>query len=157
MKRKHSKIHRKIYEEHYKCCLLPFIEIHHIDGNSKNNSIENLMPATALEHYHIHKSQGDKAAAALIAVRAGISYEERSELSRAQAIKNNAEGKCGFKLGHASRAGAIGGTKGGAYAKKYRTGIFALTPEQNKQRHFNSVVTKMIKSGKASAWPRERL
>lgn len=157
MKRKNSKIHRKIYEAHYHCCLLPFIEIHHIDGNSKNNSIENLMPVTAFEHFHIHKNQGDKAAAALIAGRAGISYQERSELSRAQAVKNNAEGKCGFKLGHASRAGSVGGKKGGAYAKKHQTGIFSLTPEQNKQRHFNSVVTKMIKSGKASAWPKERI
>lgn len=63
----------------------------------------------------------------------------------------------GFKLGHASRAGSVGGKKGGAYAKKHRTGIFSLTPEQNKQRHFNSVVTKMIKSGKASAWPKETI
>ena len=157
MKRKHSKIHRIIYEEHYKCCLLPYIEIHHIDGNSKNNSIENLMPVTALEHYHIYKNQGDKAAAALIAVRAGISPEERAELNRAQALKNTAAGISGFGLGHASRAGRVGGKKGGAYAKQNRTGIFALTPEQNKQRHFNSVVTKMIKSGKASAWPREEI
>jgi hypothetical protein len=157
MKRKNSKIHRKIYEAHYQCCLLPFIEIHHIDGNSKNNSIENLTPVTALEHFHIHMSQGDKAAAALIAVRAGISYQERSELSRAQAVKNNAEGKCGFKLGHASRAGSVGGKKGGAYAKENRTGIFALSPEKNKQRHFNSVVSKLIKNGKASAWPRKEL
>jgi len=155
MKRRSSKIHRIIYEQHYNCCLLPFIEIHHVDGNSKNNNIENLMPVTTIEHYHIHKKQGDKAAAALIGARAGITYAERSELSRAQAIANNAKGKCGFSLGHASRAGSVGGKKGGAYAKKNRTGIFALSPEKNKQRHFNSVVTKMIKNGKASAWPRK--
>ena len=113
------------------------------------------MPVTTIEHYHIHKKQGDKAAAALIGARAGITYAERSELSRAQAIANNAKGKCGFSLGHASRAGSVGGKKGGAYAKKNRTGIFALSPEKNKQRHFNSVVTKMIKNGKASAWPRK--
>ena len=115
------------------------------------------MAVTAIEHYHIHKNQGDKAAAALIALRAGISPAERSELCRAQAILNNAKGKCGFSLGHASRAGSIGGKNGGAYAKKNRTGIFALSPEQNKQRHFNSVVSKMIKNGKASAWPRKEM
>jgi hypothetical protein len=155
MKRKHSKIHRIIYETHYQCCLLPYIEIHHIDGDSKNNSIENLMPVTALEHFYIHENQGDKAAAALIATRAGVSHAERSELCRAQAIKNNALGRCGFSLGHASAAGKKGGIKGGAYAKQNRTGIFALTPEQNKQRHINSVVTKMINNGKASAWPKQ--
>jgi hypothetical protein len=155
MKRKNSKIHRVIYEKHYNCCLLPYIEIHHIDGNSKNNTIENLMPVTALEHFQIHKNQGDKAAASLIAVRAGISYEERAELNRAQAIKNNALGISGFGLGHASIAGKIGGKKGGDYAKRNRTGIFSLTPEQNKQRHFNSVVSRLIKNGKACAWPRK--
>ena len=157
MKRKNTKIHRIIYEKHYNCCLLPFIEIHHIDGNSKNNAIENLKPVTVLEHYEIHLAQNDKAAAALIGVRANISIEVRSQLCREQAVKNNALGRCGFSLGHASSAGKKGGIKGGAYAKQNRTGIFALTPEQNKQRHFNSVVTKMINNGKASAWPRERL
>jgi hypothetical protein len=157
MKRKNSKIHRIIYEKYYNCCLLPFIEIHHVDGNHNNNDITNLKPVTALEHYQIHLSQGDKAAAALIGVRANISVEIRSQLSREQAVKNNALGRCGFSLGHASTAGKKGGIKGGAYAKQNRTGIFALTPEQNKQRHFNSVVTKMIKNGKASAWPRTTL
>ena len=157
MKRKSSKIHRIIYERYYNCCLLPYIEIHHIDGNSKNNAIENLIPVTALEHYEIHLAQGDKAAAALIGVRAHIPIEVRAQLNREQAIENNRLGISGFGLGHASQAGKIGGKKGGAYAKENRTGIFALTPEQNKQRHFNSVVTKMIKSGKASAWPREEI
>ena len=154
MKRQTTKIHRKIYENYYQICLLPYIEIHHIDGNHSNNAIENLKPVTALEHYEIHKSQGDKAAAALIATRAGISYEERAQLNREQALINTAAGISGFGLGHASKAGKIGGQKGGAYAKENRTGIFALTPEQNKQRHFNSVVSKLIKNGKASAWPR---
>lgn len=155
MKRKTTKIYRKIYEQHHQCCLLPYIEIHHIDGNHKNNNIENLIPVTAQEHYEIHKSQGDKAAAALIGIRAGISKEERAKLNRAQAILNNQLGISGFGLGHASTAGKIGGKKGGQYAKENRTGIFALSPEKNKQRHFNSVVSKLIKNGKASAWPRK--
>jgi hypothetical protein len=155
MKRKTTKIHRSIYEKYYNCCLLPYIEIHHIDGNHDNNSITNLLPVTATEHYEIHLSQGDKAAAALIGIRAKIPVEVRAQLNREQAIENNRLGVSGFGLGHASWAGSIGGKKGGAYAKQNRTGIFALTPEQNKQRHFNSVVTKMIKNGKASAWPRE--
>ena len=154
MKSKSKKIYRKIYEEYYQCCLLPYIEIHHVDGNHKNNAIENLMPVTAQEHYEIHKQQGDKAAATLIGIRANISKEERSQLNREQAIKNNAAGISGFGLGHASRAGRKGGQKGGKYAKENKTGIFALSAEQNKRRHMNSVISKLIKNGKASAWPR---
>jgi hypothetical protein len=154
MKSKSKKIYRKIYEEHYQCCLLPYIEIHHIDGNHKNNSIENLVPVTALEHYEIHKSQGDKAAAALIGIRAGISKEERARLNREQAIRNNAAGISGFKLGHASQAGKIGGKKGGKYAKENRTGIFALSPEKDKERHSNSVLSRLVNNGKACIWPK---
>lgn len=155
MKRKQTKIHRTIYEKHHNCCLLPFVEIHHIDGNHSNNNITNLKPVTVLEHYEIHLTQGDKAAAALIGVRANVPIEIRSQLSREQAIENNKLGVCGFGLGHASEAGKIGGKAGGAYAKKHCTGIFSLTPEQNKQRHFNSVVSRLIKNGKASAWPKK--
>ena len=157
MKRKPTKKHRKIYEDYYQVCLLPYIEIHHKDGNHDNNHIDNLQAVTALEHYEIHKARGDKAAAALIAVRAGINQEERKTLNREQALKNTALGISGFGLGHAAAAGRIGGKKGGMYAKENRTGIFALTPEKNKQRHFNSVVSKMIKNGKACAWPRKEL
>ena len=155
MKRKNNNTHRRIYEEYHQCSLLPYVEIHHIDGNHKNNSIENLMAVTAQEHFEIHKKQGDKAAAALIGIRAGISSEERKQLNREQAIKNNALGVSGFSLGHASSAGKVGGKKGREYAKKHKTGIFALSPEKNKQRHFNSVVSRLIKNGKASAWPKK--
>ena len=85
-----------------------------------------------------------------------LSKKEKQNIA-SQGGKRSAELGLGFKLGHASQAGKVGGKKGGAYAKEHRTGIFALTPEQNKQRHFNSVVTKMIKNGKASAWPRKEI
>jgi len=85
-----------------------------------------------------------------------LSKEEKQKIA-SQGGTRSAELGLGFKLGHASQAGKVGGRKGGVYAKENRTGIFALTPEQNKQRHFNSVVTKMIKNGKASAWPREEI
>jgi hypothetical protein len=150
-----TKKHRRIYEDYYNVRLPSDIEIHHIDGNHNNNDITNLMPVTIQEHFEIHQKQGDYAAAFRISQRMEVSTEEKSRLASLAASKANAEGKCGFKLGHASQAGKIGGKKGGVYAKENRTGIFALTPEQNKQRHFNSVVTKMIKNGKASAWPRE--
>ena len=35
--------HRLMYEEFYKCCLLPKSEIHHINGDTHDNRIENFM------------------------------------------------------------------------------------------------------------------
>lgn len=149
-----TKIHRKIYEDYHNTRLASDVEIHHIDGNHSNNDIANLKAVTIQEHYSIHHAQGDWAACLLMSYRMRLTTEEKSKLASLAATKANAAGKCGFKLGHASEAGKVGGKKGGAYAKENRTGIFALTPEQNKQRHFNSVVSKLIKNGKASAWPR---
>ena len=44
-------------------------EIHHIDGNRNNNSINNLICVSIEEHYKIHLEQGDFGAANLIADR----------------------------------------------------------------------------------------
>lgn len=152
-----TKKHRRIYEDHYNVRLPTNIEIHHIDGNHSNNDITNLMPVTIQEHFEIHQRQGDYAAAFRISQRMEISSEEKSRLASLAASKANAEGKCGFKLGHASKAGKIGGKKGGAYAKENRTGIFALTPEQIKDKNQKAAITKLIKNGKASAWPRKEI
>ena len=129
-------------------------EIHHIDGTHTNNDINNLKLVTWQEHYDIHYLQGDWAACLLISGRHSIPPEERSRLASLAATKANKEGKCGFKLGHASRAGKIGGKKGGQSAKENKTGIFALSPEKNKQRHMNSVISKLINNGKMCAWPK---
>lgn len=152
-----TKIHRRIYEDHYNVRLTSDMDIHHIDGNHSNNHIDNLKLVTLQEHYDIHYSQGDYAAAFRIAQRMGLSKEEKSRLASLAATKANNEGRCGFKLGHASIAGKKGGKIGGNYAKENRTGIFALSPEKNKQRHFNSVITKLINNGKACKWPRENI
>jgi|688.fasta_scaffold80405_4 hypothetical protein len=44
-------------------------EIHHIDGNRNNNSLENLQCLSIEEHYRLHLEKGDYAAANLIAKR----------------------------------------------------------------------------------------
>lgn len=147
-----TKIHRKIYIKHFGEIPEGF-DIHHIDGNHSNNNPSNLKAVSLKEHYDIHFSQGDYAAALRIAQRMGLSKEEKSKLASLAATKANLEGKCGFKLGHASQAGKIGGKKGGTYAKENRTGIFALSPEQNKQRHLNSVISRLVNNGKACYWP----
>jgi hypothetical protein len=36
------RFHRIVYEMYHKCCLLPWTDIHHIDGNKKRNHPENL-------------------------------------------------------------------------------------------------------------------
>lgn len=80
--------YRKIYEKHYG--KIPRDEagrtydIHHIDGNHNNNDLKNLKAVTLQEHYDIHHSRGDWAAALLIARTIGIPPEERSNLARIQ-------------------------------------------------------------------------
>ncbi len=50
--------HRLYFEQYYNCCLLPWIELHHKDGNIKNNfDINNLQPVTKSEHLSITKTK----------------------------------------------------------------------------------------------------
>ncbi len=44
-------------------------EIHHVDGNRKNNDLSNLVCITIEEHLRIHEKQGDEAACHAIRVR----------------------------------------------------------------------------------------
>lgn len=60
-------------------------EIHHIDGNHHNNTIENLRLVTIEEHYKIHESQMDWGACLLIAKRMNVTSEVQSKLSSALA------------------------------------------------------------------------
>jgi len=70
--------YRKLYESVYgkipKDDLGRSYEIHHIDGNHKNNSIENLLCISIEEHYNIHFFQGDFNAANLVAKRMNLPY-----------------------------------------------------------------------------------
>lgn len=142
-----TKHHRKIYKEHFGP-IPKGMDIHHIDGYHSNNDPDNLKAVTIREHYDIHYSQGDYGAAYMVAKRLVLTVEEKSHIASLAATKANAEGKSGFGLGHASAAGKIGGLKGGASAKKNKTGIFNLTPEQHKTRHQNSVLSRLRNAGK---------
>ena len=43
--------HRLVYERYYNVCLLPWVEIHHKDGDKRNNKkISNLIPVTKSIH-----------------------------------------------------------------------------------------------------------
>jgi HNH endonuclease len=100
---------------------------------------------------HIRSENGKKSGRKCVEEKLGIhgaTSEQRKEWS-----SKAGKASPGFKLGHASVAGKLGGKKGGAYAKENRTGIFSLSPEKNKERHLNSVISKLIKNGKMCAWP----
>jgi hypothetical protein len=68
--------YRKIWEKHFgpipKDTKGFSYEIHHKDGNHKNNSLDNLVCVTIEEHLKIHLQQEDWFAAALIAKRIGL-------------------------------------------------------------------------------------
>ena len=49
--------HRYIYEQHHKCCLLPYAIIHHIDSDPTNNNIENLQLIDRKIHGIIHNTK----------------------------------------------------------------------------------------------------
>lgn len=48
------KRHRLVYEEYYNVCLLPWIDIDHINGIKNDNRIENLRPLSKSEHMRLH-------------------------------------------------------------------------------------------------------
>lgn len=76
---------RKIYKNAYGNIPIDNIgktyDIHHIDGNFKNNDISNLKAVSIQEHYDIHYSQGDWKACNAIAIRMDIPKEILSDLS----------------------------------------------------------------------------
>ena len=49
-------LHRLIYEDHHKLCLLKGVILHHIDGNKLNNELDNLMPMFTEDHTALHMS-----------------------------------------------------------------------------------------------------
>lgn len=81
-----TQYHRLIYENHFGP--IPFdeedrsYEIHHIDGNHNNNSLENLQCVSIKEHYQIHLNQGDLKACLIMSKRMRLSPKEKSRLAK---------------------------------------------------------------------------
>lgn len=55
-------IYRRIWEKYHNQKIPKGFHIHHLDGNNKNNSIENLICVSAHVHWCIHLLQGDPVA-----------------------------------------------------------------------------------------------
>ncbi len=47
-------LHRHLFEQYHKCCLLSWSVIHHKDGNKKNNAIWNLQLTDRWNHMKLH-------------------------------------------------------------------------------------------------------
>lgn len=85
-------------------------EIHHIDGNKRNNSIQNLQCISIEEHFHIHYSQGDYEAANMIADRMGRDFrgwKHSSKVIEKISRSNTGKVKQKYKCQHCSKV--IGG------------------------------------------------
>lgn len=102
-----KKSYRQIYEEYHG----PIgyddqgrrLEIHHIDGNHNNNSINNLKLVTIQEHYNIHYSQGDWLACKLILSRIAQEPDTQSKLMTFENLKRVKNGTHPFLGGEVAR------------------------------------------------------
>ena len=68
-------------------------EIHHIDGNKKNNLIENLKCVSIREHFNIHYKQGDYFSCGLISSRIKLTKEEMDELKKKMSLSSKGKPK----------------------------------------------------------------
>lgn len=100
--------YRKIYTNHFGP--IPkdndgrTYDVHHIDGNRNNNSINNLIALTIQEHYEIHYWQEDWHACHRLATKMKLSPEEISEIARMLANERVANGTHNF-LGGSVQSG----------------------------------------------------
>lgn len=94
---------RKIYEEYYGTIPTDSngrsYDVHHIDGNYRNDDPKNLRAVSIEEHYEIHLKQGDYAAAHKIAGRMSLTKEELSELAKIRNKKWVEEGRHNWQGG----------------------------------------------------------
>lgn len=92
--------YRKIYEKHHGPIPVDSTgrkyDVHHKDGNHKNNSPSNLIALSIEEHYDIHHKQGDWRACLTIALRQKKEPSLLSELATKANLKRAKEGNHPF-------------------------------------------------------------
>lgn len=100
-------IYRKIYEQTYgsipKDSEGRTYDIHHIDGDRKNNDPSNLVALSIQEHYDTHYNQKDYKACSIIAIRMKKTIEEISLLNSLGARKRVEEGRSNLTSEFASK------------------------------------------------------
>lgn len=73
-------------------------EIHHVDGNRKNNSLDNLQCLSIEDHYKLHYEKKEYHAAHLIAKRLGMSLKNISNWNMTEEVRKKlSESKKGSK------------------------------------------------------------
>lgn len=87
-------LHRLVYERMYNCCLLSWVDIHHIDGNKQNNEISNLKPFTKAQHMSIERtgakmSKESRLKESLALKGRKFSEEHKKNISKAMIGKTN--------------------------------------------------------------------
>ena len=94
-------MYRKIYEQNYGPIPVDndgrTYDIHHIDGNRKNNDPSNLVALSIEEHYKVHYNQGEFNACLRIMTRKNVSPDFLSDLAKKDALKRLEEGRCLFQ------------------------------------------------------------
>ena len=90
-----TKNYRKIYKNHYgeipKDKNGRSYHIHHKDGRRTNNSPDNLVALSLQDHYDVHYSQGDWAAAMYLAALLKVDPSEIKNIRSRQQMKTGAE------------------------------------------------------------------
>ena len=112
--------YRKIYEDTYGPIPVDetgrTFEIHHIDGNRSNNSIENLQLVSILEHYNIHYDQEDWGACQAISMRMNKSAEDISNECRVIVNRRIAAGQMPWLSSEWARERELSKVKNGTHA-----------------------------------------
>lgn len=111
--------YRRIYVKHYGPIPIDEdgrrYEIHHIDGNRKNNDPTNLTCLSIKEHYDIHYAQGDWGACFRMAERMKLHPEEISMLATKSNLKRSKEGKNPFTDSEFHRKHALERVRNGTH------------------------------------------
>lgn len=98
-------------------------EIHHIDGNRKNNDLSNLMCVSIQEHYDIHLKQHDHFACLIISSRMEISPEEKSRFSKLAILESKKNGNFFAAIEKAKKTKKINNSAKIAAIKSFQTKV----------------------------------
>lgn len=124
--------YRKIWERHHNIKIPEGHEIHHIDGDYRNNDPENLQLVTIEEHLNIHQDQEDWGAVQSILMRMEDT-RNISEIARRAQIQRLKEGRHNFQKMTPERKREIS-SEAGSYTRDHLLGIHAINADPDLAR-----------------------